>query len=540
MSLHDLPIHLRSCFLYCSLYPKDYKIRRKLISKLWIAEGFVEDRGDGTTMEVAEYYLTELTQGSLLQVTERNTCGRARTFVMHDLVGEATSIIAKLEKFGIAYSGCGITQVTHEARHLSIQRGAQSLHSLSSSRLRSFILFDTEVPSRWIYDVLSHFRLLRVLCLRFTNIEQVPGMVTELYNLRYVDFSNTNVKHIPASFRKLTNLQVLDLRFTYVQELPCEINLLTSFTLLAPAAAPCLLQLHSRPWKMQNRSRQCRAQVLQKRRWYRCRPCYNICHLKNLQALGIIQANKNLVSHLGNMTLMRSLAIMKVRQSYIAELWSSLTKMPNLSRLLISACDMDEILNLNMLEALPNLKLLWMAGKLEGGMLPPLFAEFENLTWLKLDWSDLKKDTISSFSHMLNLVDLRLFGAYGGQQVTFCIGWFRKLKTLQLADMEHLTQIEMEEQKMVSLHVLELSSLRNLKSVPEGIKYITTLNNMFLIDMSIEFIERLQGSDNHIVQHVRNIHKFGPSDSQAVNNSISSEFLAQKYGPGAIKSVPTK
>jgi disease resistance protein RPM1 len=90
----------------------------------------------------------------------------------------------------------------------------------------------------------------------------------------------------------------------------------------------------------------------------------NICRLKNLQALGSIQANKNLVSHLGNMTLMRSLGIMKVRQSYIAELWSSLTKMPNLSKLLISACDMDEILNLDMLEALPNLKALWMAGQL--------------------------------------------------------------------------------------------------------------------------------------------------------------------------------
>jgi hypothetical protein len=43
----------------------------------------------------------------------------------------------------------------------------------------------------------------------------------------------------------------------------------------------------------------------------------NICRLKNLQALGSIQANKNLVSHLGNMTLMRSLGIMKVRQSYM-------------------------------------------------------------------------------------------------------------------------------------------------------------------------------------------------------------------------------
>ncbi|CAN6176931.1 unnamed protein product [Urochloa humidicola] len=521
-SLHDLPNYLRSCFLYCSLYPEDYKIRRKLISKLWIAEGFVEDRGDRTTMEdVAEYYLRELSQRSLLQVTERNSCGRARTFVMHDLVREATSIIAKKEKFGIAYSDAGITQVTHEARRLSIQRGAQSLHSLSSSRLRSFIFFDTEVPSSWIYDVLSRFRLLRVLCLRFTNIEQIPGMVSELYNLRYLDVSHTKVKQVPASFRKLINLQVLDLRFTYVQELPFEITMLTN-----------LRHLHV-----------CLNHVLQARTL----DCFsatkipgNISRLKNLQALQAVSANKDLVSHLGNMTLMRSLGILTVRQSYIAELWSSLTKMPNLSRLLISACDMDEIIDLNMLETLPNLKLLWLAGKLHGGMLPPLFAEFKNLTWLKMESSGLKKDPISSFSHMLNLADLRLFGAYCGQQLTFCTGWFHKLKTLQLASMEHLNQIEMEEGTMMSLLALELSSLTNLKAVPEGIKYITTLNYMFLIDMSIEFIEKLQGSDNHIVQHVRNIHKFGPFDSQAVNNFISLEFLAQKYGPGATKDILTK
>jgi len=76
----------------------------------------------------------------------------------------------------------------------------------------------------------------------------------------------------------------------------------------------------------------------------------NICLLKNLQALQIVSASKDLVSQLGNLTLLRSLAIMKVRQSYIAELWSSLTKMPNFSRLLISAIDMDEILDLKMLK----------------------------------------------------------------------------------------------------------------------------------------------------------------------------------------------
>jgi disease resistance protein RPM1 len=216
LSLNDLPSYLRSCFLYCSIFPEDYKIRRKMISKLWIAEGLVEERGDGTTMEeVAECYLMELTQRSLFEVTERKTCGRARTFLMHDLVREVTSIIAKKEKFSIAlaHGGASTTQVAHEARRLCIQRGAQTINSLRSSRLRSFILFDAEVPCSWIHDTVSCFRLLRVLCLRFVNVEQVPSVVTELYNLRYLDMSYTKVKTVPASFGKSSltyNLWILE------------------------------------------------------------------------------------------------------------------------------------------------------------------------------------------------------------------------------------------------------------------------------------------------------------------------------------------
>jgi disease resistance protein RPM1 len=115
-------------------------------------------------------------------------------------------------------------------------------------------------------------------------------MVTEMYNLRYLDFSHTKVKHIPASFRKLINLQVLDLGFTYVQELPCEINSLLHLRHLHV----CLNHaLHARTVDCFSATKI---------------PA-NICRLKNLQALWSIQANKNLVSHLGNMTLMRSLAV---------------------------------------------------------------------------------------------------------------------------------------------------------------------------------------------------------------------------------------
>ncbi|KAL6603561.1 hypothetical protein ACP70R_043922 [Stipagrostis hirtigluma subsp. patula] len=520
LSLYDLPSYLRSCFLYCSIFPEDYKIKRKLISKLWIAEGLVEDRGNGTSMEdVAEHYLTELTQRSLLHVTERNVFGRAKTFLMHDLVRELTSIVAKREKFGIVYGDAGITQVAHEARCLSIQRGTQCLTSLASSRIRSFILFDPEVPSSWIYDVLSRFRLLRVLSLRFANIEQVPGMITELYNLRYLDLSHTKVKKIPASFGKLINLQVLDLRFCYVEELPLEITMLTNLRHLHVTV------VHD----LQERSLNFFSAT---------KFPGNICHLKNLQAL-IVSASKDLVSQLRNLRLMRSLAIMKVRQSYMAELWNSLTKMPNLRRLLISACDMDEILNLKMLKPLPNLQFFWLAGKLDGGMLPSIFSKFEKLTWLKMDWSGLKKDPISSFSHMLNLVELRLCGTYGGARLTFCEGWFPKLNSLEIADMEHLDWIEIENGAMMGLHHLEFVGLGNLKAVPEGIKYIRTLSEMYLTDMPKEFLESLQGSGSHIVQHIPNIHNFESSDSQAVNKFYFMPYLGKKYGPGATKYAST-
>ncbi|AQK66724.1 Disease resistance protein RPM1 [Zea mays] len=449
MSLNDLPSYLRNCFLYCSLYPEDYKIKRKVISKLWIAEGLVEDREDGTTMEeVANYYLVELTQRCLLRVTESNACGRPRAFVMHDLVRELTSNIAKKEKF------------------------------------------------------------------------EVPGVVTELYNLRYIDFSYTKVKTIPASFRKLVNLQVLDLRFTYVEELPLEITTLTNLRHLHVFA------VHD----FQQRSLNCLGAT---------KIPVNICHLKNLQAIQIVLANKDLVSQLGNLKLMRSLAIAEVRQSYIAELWKSLTKMPNLNRLAISTCNMEEILDFKMLKPLSNLVFFKLAGKLESGVLPLMLYYFEKLTWLQLDWSGLKKDPMSSLSHMSNLVHLFMCGSYCGEQLTFCSGWFPKLNYLQLSKMENLNWIEIEDGTMMCLNNLYLVDLGNLKAVPYGIKYIRTLHQMHLTDMSKEFLGSLQGSASPVVQHICNIHIFESSDSEAVNKFFFEPYLATKFGPGATKHAPT-
>ncbi|THF95085.1 hypothetical protein TEA_000320 [Camellia sinensis var. sinensis] len=59
-SFNDFPYQLKHCFLYCCLFPEDYRIRRKRLIRLWMTEGFVEKRKGLTVKEVVDSYLVDL------------------------------------------------------------------------------------------------------------------------------------------------------------------------------------------------------------------------------------------------------------------------------------------------------------------------------------------------------------------------------------------------------------------------------------------------------------------------------------------------
>lgn len=48
-SYNDLPFYLKSCFLYCGLFPEDHEISARKLINLWIAEGFVQKKGRRNT-----------------------------------------------------------------------------------------------------------------------------------------------------------------------------------------------------------------------------------------------------------------------------------------------------------------------------------------------------------------------------------------------------------------------------------------------------------------------------------------------------------
>uniref|UniRef100_A0A0E0LZ33 NB-ARC domain-containing protein n=1 Tax=Oryza punctata TaxID=4537 RepID=A0A0E0LZ33_ORYPU len=191
---------------------------------------------------------------------------------------------------------------------------------------------------------------------------------------------------------------------------------------------------------------------------------------------------------------------MKVKDEYIKPLWTSITRMPYLSMLTIISYAKEEVLNLEMLHTLPNLDYLYLKGKLQGGVLPPIFASLTELQDLRMGWSRMQTDPMPSFSHMLNLVQLHLYRVYEGQMMTFRGGRFPKLKKLYLADMEQLSAIEMEAGTMQTINYVKLIGLRSMLAVPSGFQYLPSLQEMVLLDMPEEFMERLRGQDSVYIQ----------------------------------------
>lgn len=47
LSYDNLPSHLKQCFSYCCLFPKDWEYNRETMIRLWIAEGFIHPSNAG-------------------------------------------------------------------------------------------------------------------------------------------------------------------------------------------------------------------------------------------------------------------------------------------------------------------------------------------------------------------------------------------------------------------------------------------------------------------------------------------------------------
>lgn len=94
-----LPSHLKPCFLYCSVFPKNTQIDTESLVHGWIAQGFVSVQLQDS-YNVGLSYMEELIDRCLIEVSEVAGSGRAKSCKMHDLlhdlaVSEQTKCLLK-------------------------------------------------------------------------------------------------------------------------------------------------------------------------------------------------------------------------------------------------------------------------------------------------------------------------------------------------------------------------------------------------------------------------------------------------------------
>ncbi|CAB4314787.1 unnamed protein product [Prunus armeniaca] len=206
---------LKQCFVYCSMFTKDFEIEKDDLIQLWMAQGLLHPSPNNSDLEmedVGNQYFNILLENSFFQDVRMDYYYGTiiATCKIHDLVHDLAEDVSKSK-----------TKGSNEIRHVP-QNSTIDLQEIPKGivhKVRSMFL-KCEV----LDNILPRFKGLRVLKLEESDVDVLPNSIGELKHLRYLDISATNVKKLPQSIGKLYNLQTLRMHELELEEFPKELQ----------------------------------------------------------------------------------------------------------------------------------------------------------------------------------------------------------------------------------------------------------------------------------------------------------------------------
>ncbi|XP_040251091.2 disease resistance protein RGA2 [Aegilops tauschii subsp. strangulata] len=235
LSYNDLPSHMKQCFAFCAVFPKDYEIDVDKLIQLWIAHGFIQEK-QVRLETVGKQIFHELSSRSFFQDVKQiqatveeivydGSCYSRTTCRIHDLMHDvalsvmekvcalATMEPAKIESVVTTEESSQSEWLPNTARHLflSCRDPAKKLNSSlkNSSPAIQTLLCDTYMSSSLQH--LSKYTSLQALqlCSQRRSFQLKPK---HLHHLRYLDLSRSRyIKALPEDVSILYNLQTLNL-----------------------------------------------------------------------------------------------------------------------------------------------------------------------------------------------------------------------------------------------------------------------------------------------------------------------------------------
>ncbi|KAG7658060.1 P-loop containing nucleoside triphosphate hydrolase [Arabidopsis suecica] len=212
--------HIKSCFLYCALFPEDGHIYNEKLIDYWICEGFIgEDQVIKRARNKGYEMLGTLTRANLL--TKVGT----KHVVMHDVVREMALWIAsdfgKQKENFVVRARVGLHERPEAKDWGAVRRMSLMDNHIEEitceskcSELTTLFLQSNQLKNL-SGEFIRYMQKLVVLDLSYNIdfnklLEQISGLVS----LQFLDLSHTSIEHMPVGLKELKKLTFLNLDCT--------------------------------------------------------------------------------------------------------------------------------------------------------------------------------------------------------------------------------------------------------------------------------------------------------------------------------------
>uniref|UniRef100_K3YFW4 NB-ARC domain-containing protein n=1 Tax=Setaria italica TaxID=4555 RepID=K3YFW4_SETIT len=488
-SYDGLPYHLKSCFLYLSIFPEDHKLSRRRLTRRWTAEGYSREIREKSAEEIADRYFMELIGRSMILPCHESAYSRKGfdSCQVHDLMREI-SISKSTEENLVFRLEEGCRSNTHgTVRHLTInsnwegdKRDFESM--VDMNRIRSLTVFGKWRP----FFISNKMSLLRILDLE--NIDYLYDrhleQIGKLHHLQYLSLRRCNsIFRLPDSLGNLKQLQTLDIKQTSIRNLPKTIiNLRKLHYIHATIDYSIILG--------------CSTSGFRKLRLLRTLSVVNI-------AVG-----QGILKEIKALTQLRRLAVIGIDKKNCGEFCSTLADLRCLESLTVHSMSEPDLQGcLDGVSSPPkNLQSLMVRGNL--AKLPEWIGGLNSLVKLKLKETMLSEldATIQVLGKLPNLAILRLLKrSFKGKELnlTFRRETFPSLMVLQLA-LPDLRSVEFGEEATPKLELLSFigyplickaGMFSGLASLP-SLKEFMLDNDKYEEDFLTHVQDQLDGNPN--------------------------------------------
>ncbi|KAH9688997.1 hypothetical protein KPL70_015302 [Citrus sinensis] len=242
LSYNELPSKVKHCFSYCAVFPKDLEIRKYKLIELWMAQGYLNEKGNKEMEDKGEEYFNILASSSFFQEFERDGDGKVYKCKMHDLVHDLAQFICRNECLTVEIPGgeesimSSFEQKKVLHLRLTIDEGTSVPIAIWNNvkrmrRLRSLLVEGDEYS--WSSEVLPQL-FGKLTCLRalelnasdmwscVNHINEIPKNIEKLIHLKYLSLAHQEwIQKLPETLCELYNLERLNVSGCFnLRELP--------------------------------------------------------------------------------------------------------------------------------------------------------------------------------------------------------------------------------------------------------------------------------------------------------------------------------